>query len=182
MQKADVRLRLERDRERLHAHHARFGLPRPRHLWLNPSYQCVVLHRWSAYHFQRGNRLLSRLLWNVNLLLTGADLGAISEIGPGVVILHPVSTQVFGRLGEDCTLWGHGGIGGGRSAEDIGAGPGLPIVGDRVSFGARAMALGPVTIGDDVSLGPGAIITRDIPAGSQVEIVQQRTLRPAADR
>jgi serine O-acetyltransferase len=118
--------------------------------------------------------VLARLLWNLNLLLTGAELSMISDIGPGVVILHPISAQVFGRVGADCTFWGHNVIGGGRSQQDIGGGPGLPVVGDRVSFAARAMVLGPVRIGDDCNLGPGTIVTRDLPPGSQVEVPQQR--------
>ena len=170
----DVRDRLRRDRERLRTHYSAYSLPQPLILALHPSYLCVWLHRWSAYNFRQGHRLLARLLWHINLIATGADLSVNSEIGPGLVILHPITTQVFGRIGANCTLWGHGGIGGGVSIEDIGAGPGLPIVGDNVIFGARSMVLGPVSIGDNCVLEPGAIATRDIPSGSIVATVQSR--------
>jgi serine O-acetyltransferase len=173
----EVRKRLRRDRQRLQTYYSTYGVPQPSILFLNPSYMCVWLHRWSAYHFQNERRLVARLLWHLNLLLTGADLSVISDIGPGLVIIHPISTQVFGRIGADCTIWGHGGIGGGVSVQDIGAGPGLPIVGDGVTFGARAMALGPVRIGDYCVLEAGVIATRDVPAGSIVSPQLQRTLR-----
>ena len=166
----EVRERLLRDRERLLEHYALHRVDPPRVLWLHPSYQCVLLHRISAYHFRCGRRLLARFFWHLNLSLTGADFGPISDAGAGLVVLHPVSTQVFGRLGVDCTLWGHGGIGGGRSPEDIGAGPGLPVVGDRVVFGPRSIVLGPVRIGDDCEIGPGCIVMQELPPGTRVEV------------
>jgi serine O-acetyltransferase len=175
--RTEVRERLRRDRDRLRALYAEHGLQPPKILVLHPSYMCVWLHRWSAYHFQHGRRLRARALWHLNLLITGADLSVISDIGPGLVIVHPISTQVFGRIGANCTIWGYGGIGGGVSVEDIGAGPGLPIVGDGVTFGARSMALGPVRIGDHCVLEPGAIATRDVPAGSTVTTTQPRSFR-----
>jgi serine O-acetyltransferase len=143
---SEVRKRLRRDRERLR------GLCGPNVLplgilALHPSYQCILLHRVSNYFFRRNYRLLARFLWHLNLLLTGSDIGPISEIGPGLLLVHPISTQIFGRLGADCTIWGHCGIGGGRALEDIGAGPGLPVLGDRVDVGPRALVLGPVHIG-----------------------------------
>ena len=177
----EVRKRLRQDRERLRSHYSAYGLPQPRMLALEPSYLCVWLHRWSAYNFQRGNRMIARLLWHVNLVATGADLSVISEIGPGLVIVHPLSTQVFGRIGANCTIWGHGGIGGGVSTDDIGAGAGLPIVGDNVTFGARSMVLGPVRIGDNCVLEPGAIATRDAPSGSLITTAQSRRIQTTSD-
>jgi serine O-acetyltransferase len=130
----------------------------------------VLLHRLSAHHFTAGRRLLARFFWHLNLLLTGADIGPISQSGPGLVILHPISTQIFGRIGADCTIWGHGGIGGGRGEADIGAGPGLPILGDRVTLAPRATVLGAVRIGDDCVLGAGVVVMRDLPANSEVQL------------
>ncbi|AWB23800.1 hypothetical protein DA075_25315 [Methylobacterium currus] len=177
----EVRARLARDRERLEGCFRAYGMDVPRVLWLHPSYQCVLLYRLSTYLFRHGRRFLARLIWHANLFLTGADFSPISEIGPGLVVLHPVSTQIFGRIGADCTMWGHGGIGGGRSGEDIGAGPGLPVVGDRVEFEPRSMALGPVQIGDDCVLGAGSIVMSDIETGTVVEVPDRlmRTIRAA---
>lgn len=166
----EVRERLRRDRERLLEHYAKHRVDRPRVLWLHPSYQCVLLHRLSAYHFQWRRRLLARFLWQLNLWLTGADFGPISDAGGGLVVIHPMSTQVFGRLGRDCTLWGHVGIGGGRALEDIGAGPGLPVVGDRVVVGPRVLVLGPVHIGDDCEIGPGCVVLQELAPGTRVEV------------
>jgi serine O-acetyltransferase len=165
---SEVRKRLRRDRERLR------GLCGPNVLplgilALHPSYQCIWLHRVSNYFFRRNHRLLARFFWHVNLLLTGADIAPISEIGPGLLLVHPISTQIFGRLGADCTIWGHCGIGGGRSNKDIGAGPGLPIIGDNVTLWPNSLVLGAVHLGDGVEVGPGCTIMRDLPPGTKVE-------------
>lgn len=40
---------------------------------------------------------------------------------------------------------------------------GCPIIGDRVFFGARSMAQGSVTIGDDAAVGACALVTKDVP-------------------
>ena len=169
----EVRQRLRRDRERLRGLRGTNGLPLGI-LALNPSYQCIWLHRVSNYFFRRNHRLLARFLWHLNLLLTGADIGPISEIGPGLLLVHPISTQIFGRLGADCTIWGHCGVGGGRSNKDIGAGPGLPIIGDNVTLWPNSMVLGPVHLGDGVEVGPGCTIMRDLPPGTKVEPAESR--------
>jgi hypothetical protein len=119
---SEVQKRLRRDRERLRGLRGQNVLPLGI-LALHPSYQCIWLHRVSNYFFRRNHRLLARFFWHLNLLLTGADIAPISEIGPGLLLVHPISTQIFGRLGADCTIWGHTGIGGGRSNKDIGAVP-----------------------------------------------------------
>lgn len=165
----DVCAHLRRDRERLLEHLRLQGKCEPAVVWLHPSYQCVILFRLAAYHFQKGRRMLARMLWHLNFYLTGADFGVTSIAGPGLVIAHPASTQIFGKLGRDCTFMGWGGVGGGRSSKNVGAGPGLPVIGDRVTFRPRSMALGPVRIGDDCDVGPGCFVIRDIGAGTQVE-------------
>jgi len=173
----EVRERLRRDRQRLLEHYAKHRVNPPRVLWLHPSYQCVLLYRLSAYHFRCGRRRLARILWQLNLCLTGADFGPNSDAGEGLVVIHPMSTQVFGRLGCDCTLWGHVGIGGGRSIEDIGAGPGLPAVGDRVVVGPRVLVLGPVRIGDDCEIGPGCVVMRELAPGTHAEVPDHLQMR-----
>jgi serine O-acetyltransferase len=175
---SDVRKRLRRDRERLRSLRGpnvlSLGI-----LALHPSYQCIWLYRISNYFFRRNHRLLARFFWHVNLLLTGADIGPISEIGPGLVVVHPISTQIFGRLGADCTIWGHGGVGAGRSDKDranhdIGAGPGLPVIGNNVNIGLNSMVHGSVRIGDGCDIWPGCTVIRDLPAGTTVEPLESR--------
>ena len=108
----EVRQRLRRDHERLRGLRGPNGLPLGI-LALNPSYQCIWLHRVSNYFFRRNHRLLARFLLASDLLLTGADITNQrnrTRLAAGSSDLH----AIFGRLGADCTIWGHCGVGGGR--------------------------------------------------------------------
>jgi serine acetyltransferase len=59
-------------------------------------------------------------------------------------------------------------VGGDGTSLDIGAGPGLPVIGDNVQFGVDVMILGPFKIGDNCWLYSRASIFKDIPEGSMV--------------
>lgn len=178
---AALRAALRRDRDRLRAHHARYGMAAPTWLLASPSYQCILLHRVAHYFYRNRRRLLARLVWHCNLLLTGGEISPHCPIGGGFVLVHPMTVAIYGRIGEDCTIWGFSGVGGGRDETDIGGGPGLPVLGDRVELSWRAVVLGPVRIGADTLIGPGAVVSHDIPAGSRVEVAGPLvTFRPAS--
>ncbi|MGH6836648.1 MAG: serine O-acetyltransferase [Methylocella sp.] len=183
----ETRLRLQRDRVRLQLVFKEHELPVPRWLPLHPSYQSVLFYRISHYLFRNNHRLLARFFWHLNLLLTGADIAPLSEVGPGSVIAHPISTQIFGRAGVDCTFWGYGGLGGGRSNKDNGAGPGLPIIGNRVTLGPRALVLGPVVVGDGCEIGAGRIVMQDLSPHTKLdtiveaEVPRHRPINPAVE-
>jgi len=158
----ETRARLRADRARLEAHSGAEG--NRRLMWLQPSYQCVLLHRLSFYFHSRGNRLAGRALWHLNLLLTGCDIAPISDVGGGLIVQFPLATGLIGTVGRNCTIEGHCGIGGGtRRKGDIGAGPGLPIIGDDVVLGWGALVMGPIHVGHRVTIGHGAVVTSDVP-------------------
>ena len=163
---AQTRDRLRADRARLRE----FMASRPHlakgGLWLLPSYQAVYLHRWSHYFFKRDRRLLARALWHLNLLLTGADISPLADLGGGFVLVYPVCTIILGKAGRHLTVVGHSGFGGGMSTLDIGAGPGLPVLGDNVWLDLGAFILGPVSVGDNAVIKARSLVTGDVPADS----------------
>ena len=129
---------------------------------LNPSYWCVVLYRISHYFFCRGHRIVARIFWHINVMLTGADISPLSDIEGGLVIIHTASVVIFGKIGQNCTIHGWGGMGGGLKTKDIGAGPGLPILKDDVDVGPGAFVLGPFVVGNRVQIGPRCVVMRDV--------------------
>lgn len=160
----ETRMRLRADRSRLETHFESLPGGRPTLMWFQPSYQCVLLHRLSFYFHSRGHRLLARLFWHLNLFLTACDIAPISDIGPGLVIHFPLAVGLIGTVGKNCTIEGHGGVGGGtRRRTDIGAGPGLPVLGDDVVLEWGALVMGPVRVGHRVVIGNGAVVTNDVP-------------------
>ncbi len=167
---SETRNRLECDRRRLLEYFDKERMGRPLILLLNPSYLCIFLHRISHYFFTRSNRIFARFFWHLNLLLTGADISPVSDIGGGFVVGYPLGVVIIGKIGKNFTMYGHGGIGGGRGNHDIGAGPGLPILGDGVELGFGAFVLGAVHIGDRVYVGSRCYVARDVPSDATIEM------------
>jgi serine O-acetyltransferase len=95
-------------------------------------------------------------------LTAGISLPAACEIGPGLYIGHPgpITVHEDAHIGRDCNL-SQGvliGIGG------VGEREGVPRLGDRVHLAPYAIVLGNVVVGDDVSVAPGTVVARSVPA------------------
>jgi serine O-acetyltransferase len=95
-------------------------------------------------------------------VLTGNEIPPTVRIGPGLMIWHSGGIVIHSasKIGAHCTL--HQGV-------TIGvrdSGGELPVIGDRVDFGAYVQVLGDVTVGDDCKLGAMAVVLSDIPPGS----------------
>ncbi len=161
--------RLQRDRERLLAHLQACGAGRPALLALYPPWQCVRLHRASHRQHRAGRPRLARLLWHLNLLLTGADISPHSDLGAGLLVPHPLGVCLAGRAGRDLTAGAMSGLGARTARDEIGGGPGLPVLGDGVVLAAQAGVLGPVRIGHRARIGPGCLVTDDLPDDAVVE-------------
>jgi serine O-acetyltransferase len=159
----ETRERSRRDRARLRSLLEQSGQRAPRWLGLYPPYICVWLHRLSHLLHSHGRRWLARLVWQTNLMTVGADISPLSDLGGGLVVLNPVAVVIFAKAGRDLTVMASCGLGALPSREDIGAGPGLPWLGDEVELAPLSGVLGPVRIGNRVRLGPGCIVTKDIP-------------------
>ena len=175
----ETRARMREDRKRLHSFFDGEGGGRTLPLWMNPSYQAVVLQRLSHFFYARNARILGRLFWHANLMLTGADLSMMCDIGGGFVLAVPAGVVlVTGRIGRNCTIWPQAGIGGGmRSSTNIGGGPGLPVVGDEVELGWGAIVMGPIRLGDRARIGPLSLVIRDVPDGGEVPPGERQTTR-----
>lgn len=138
-------------------------------IWqLMPNVLAVRLYRISRYFYLNGHGSLAALVGLVNLYITRTELPPFSSIGPGMLIGHATAVTVIGKVGKNFTAYGVCGVGSGYGDEDIGGGPGCPVIGDNVSCAHLSMAQGPIRVGDNVRFGPGAHVTRDVPANSIV--------------
>ena len=135
---------------------------------LQPNYQALYWYRIYRYLFVNGWRNAARLLFLFSLYLTRVEISPTTSIGPGCLIAHATGIVIFGKIGARFSIYGESGMGGGFGVEDIGGGPGYPVVGDDVVFAYKSMALGPVRIGDRAKLGPTAYVNYDVPANAVV--------------
>lgn len=151
---------------------------------LLPNFLGIVFYRVSHWLFVNDWRNLGRLVALVNLYLTRMEITPEAVIGPGLVVGHATGVTLDGHIGERCHILGLCNTGGGFGEKDVGAGAGLPAVGDDVTIGYGAMLLGGIRIGDRARIGPGAVVTTDVAPGALVMWTVPRTLfgsAPAAD-
>ena len=136
---------------------------KPRSAYLHPSFVCALLYRISNHLHRRKHHWFARAVWHLNVLATGSDISEFSDLDQGLVVVRPAGVALMGKAGKNLTVMPCAGIGGemGRR-DDIGGGPGLPVLGDDVFMGAHSGILGPVRVGDRVHVGPGCAVLRDV--------------------
>jgi serine acetyltransferase len=146
--------------------------------FFQPNYQALFLYRLYRYLYVRGWHNTARLIFTFCLYLTGVEIPPTTSIGPACLINHAYGILLFGKFGARLSLYGQGGTGSGiLSNEDIGGGPGYPVVGDDVVFGIKAMALGPIRIGNRVKLGPAAFLSCDAPDDATVVTLPSKVIK-----
>jgi len=121
-----------------------------------------VAHRlWMGEH-----HLAARFVSGVMRAWTAVDIHPAATVGPGLFIDHALGVVIgeTTEIGADVTIY-QGVTLGGTALE---AGKRHPTVGDRVTIGAGAKVLGPVTIGSGSRIGANAVVVRDVPPDSVV--------------
>jgi serine O-acetyltransferase len=150
--------------------------------WLSASFLCVLLYRLSNHFYRARHHWISRALWHLNVLLTGADISDPADLGAGLVVLHPPGTSIMGTAGRNLLVAACCGIGGEVGRHTTVAGwPGVPLIGDDVVLEPHSGIIGPVRIGDRVRVGAGTIVCRDVPDDTLVESPRVRFLRHRAE-
>lgn len=166
-----TRRRLADDRRRLLVMLERQPGGPPMFLRLHPAYLCVLLHRLSHYFFRRRMGKAGRFFNQLNMLVTGVDIHPHCDIDGGLLIPHPGAVVLSGSAGRNLTVRALSGCGIMYGRNDVGAGPGLPVLGNDVEIGPKGSVLGAVLIGDRVRIGAACTATRDLPADAVVEQV-----------
>ncbi len=152
---------------------------------IDPGFWAVATHRFGNWRMGLPSvarapfSLLYRFVYTFIRLAMGIEL-------PYVV-----------RLGRRVRIWHHGGvfIGASSIGDDVhlrhnttlgvlhrGDEGGQPVIGDRVDIGPGVAILGPIHVGNDVTIGANSVVVKDIPDDSTVFGVPARPVRlkPAA--
>jgi len=144
----------------------------------SPGLHAIWVHRFAHVMWRRGGRwrLPARLVSQAARTATGVEIHPGARIGKRFFIDHGMGVVIgeTAEVGDDVMLY-HGVTLGGRSMRRVKR---HPTVGDRVTIGAGARILGPVTIGDDALVGANAVVVKDVPAGAIATGVPARIRYP----
>jgi serine O-acetyltransferase len=120
-----------------------------------------IAHRLWARPALRGP---ARIMTQLTRFLTGIEIHPGASIGRRFFIDHGMGVVIgeTTEIGDDVMVY-HGVTLGGRTMQQVKR---HPTIGNRVTIGAGAKILGPLTVGDDSAIGANAVVTRDVPAES----------------
>lgn len=129
---------------------------------LYPGFHAIFMHRFIHVLHNLKLPFIPRLLSQMNRFFTGIEIHPGASIGSGLFIDHGSGIVVgeTAKIGDNCVLFHNVTLGG--TGKHIGKRH--PTLGNNVFIGTSATILGPVTIGDNVSIGANTFIYMvDIP-------------------
>lgn len=126
-----------------------------------PGFHAILMHRCAHWFYKMGLILLARLISQLNRFLTGIEIHPGAQIGEGLFIDHGMGVVIgeTTEIGNNVTLY-QGVTLGGTGKEK---GKRHPTVGSNVVVSSGAKVLGSLTIGDNVKIGAGSVVLRDVP-------------------
>jgi putative colanic acid biosynthesis acetyltransferase WcaB len=129
----------------------------------------MILFRTAAYC--HGRRYLRILCWpylffykHFTRMFFSLEMPCTINIGQGLRIYHGIGLIVHEQvvIGKSCVLRQSTTIGNAR------AGGGSPHIGDYVEVGCHVCIIGDVYVGNEVVIGAGSVIIKDVPSGVMV--------------
>jgi serine O-acetyltransferase len=145
-----------------------------------PGLQALLVHRVAHWLWVLGIPLIPRLMSHLARFLTGIEIHPGAAIGRGVFIDHGMGVVVgeTAIVGDYCLIY-QGVTLGGTGKE---TGKRHPTLGENVVVGAGAKVLGNILIGNDVRIGAGSVVLRDVPSDCTVVGVPGRIVYRSGER
>lgn len=143
-------------------------------LFCYPGLQAILLHRFAHWLHHLGIPFIPRMISHISRFLTGIEIHPGAQLGKGVFIDHGMGV-VIGEtaiVGDGCLIYQGVTLGGtGKQS-----GKRHPTLGENVVVGAGAKVLGNLYIGNDVRIGAGSVVLRDVPSDCTVVGVPGRVV------
>ena len=148
--------------------------------WSAQGFWVMVVYRFGRWRYTIGPALLRKpmsllykILYKLVQIATGIELPCEVQVGRNFRIDHfgDIIVSGYASFGDDCVVR-NGVTVGLKNVEEKAA----PTIGNRVSIGAGAKLLGPITIGDDVEIGANAVVIQSVPNNSIAVGVPARIL------
>lgn len=150
--------------------------------WSRPGFRAIVSYRIG--YWRRGLPFPWRHLLYIPARIVqryvrnhyGIELHPTAKIGRRLSIVHQhgVVVHPFARIGDDCAIQQGVTLCCATRFDEA------PTLGNGVKIAANAVLIGGIKIGDNVTIGPNAVVTMDVPAGATVFAPPPRII-PAAE-
>ena len=128
-------------------------------LFLYPGLQAIISHRFAHFLYALKIPFFPRLISHLSRFITGIEIHPGATLGQGVFIDHGMGV-VIGEtaiIGDYCLIYQNVTLGGtGKES-----GKRHPTLGNNVVVGTGAKVLGNITIGSDVRIGAGSVVSQD---------------------
>lgn len=148
----------------------------------NSELHCVACYRFGRFAARLRMRsafagtvlTIVHRIWNRWVThLHHCDVSARAEIGPGFLLMHRTGVIIGGaQIGKNVVIHQNVTIGQRVSGGD----QGLPKIGDNVWIGPGAIITGAIQIGDGVTISAGTVLSRDVPPHALVAGVPGRVV------
>jgi serine O-acetyltransferase len=137
-----------------------------------PGFHALVAHRLIHPLYRAGVPLLPRYLAQVTRFFTGIEIHPGARIGQSVFIDHGMGVVIgeTAEVGDGCTIYQGVTLGGTSLSHE----KRHPTLGRNVTVGVNAAVLGAIKLGDNVKVGGGSVVVKDVPANATVVGVPAR--------
>jgi len=131
-----------------------------------PGVWALMWHRPANWLYRKNVKLLARIISQLTRFFTGIEIHPGAAIGRRCVIDHGMAVVIgeTTEIGDDVTIYQGVTLGG--TGKDVGKRH--PTIGDRVIVSSGAKVLGPFKVGNDVKIGAGSVVLKEIPDGCTV--------------
>lgn len=137
----------------------------------------VAIYRFGHWAYRKRIPLVPSICRAIGMIFYAADISPAARIGPGFRVAHSVGIVIGPDVvaGKNFEVFSNVTLGG---RDRVTNGRTMPKFGDNVTVFAGAAVLGPIYIGDNVSIGANAVVIKDVPpnvivAGNPARIVGQ---------
>lgn len=135
---------------------------------LYPSFHSIVVHRYISHPLYKIKiPFIPRLISQIMRFLTGIEIHPGATIGRGFFIDHGMGTVIgeTAEIGRNCTMYHNVTLGG--TGKDCGKRH--PTIGDNCTIGTGAILLGKLKVGSNVKIGADTfLINKNIPNNATV--------------
>ncbi|OYP71458.1 hypothetical protein CIK92_08180 [Prevotella sp. P4-67] len=145
-------------------------------LFTGHAFYAVLHYRIASWLYKHHIKLLPDMVCYRNIRRHGCEISPTSSIDGGLMLHHTVGIVVgcFVKAGKNLEIFQNVTIGSNRKEVD---GQIMPIIGDNVSIGSGAVVVGPIKIGNNVLIGANSYVDKDIPDNAVVAGIPAKIIR-----